>query len=297
MGTQSLIQTMENNAADVEALLDRLLPKAEGPEGRVAEAMRYATLGGGKRFRPFLARESAKLFTVSEDRALRTAAAIECIHTYSLIHDDLPCMDDDDLRRGRPSTHKAFDEATAVLAGDALLTFAFEILGETETHDDHRVRCNLIVALAKAIGAHGMVGGQMIDMVSEGTVLDIGALTRLQQLKTGALIAYACESGAILGRASKEAQHALHAYAHDLGLAYQIIDDLLDEEGDSETLGKTAGKDRESGKATFATILGPERAREQATMLADQAIQHLEMFDDKADSLRGAASFVINRNA
>jgi len=297
MGTQSVIQTMENNAADVEALLDRLLPKAEGPEGRVAEAMRYATLGGGKRFRPFLACESAKLFTVSEDRALRTAAAIECIHTYSLIHDDLPCMDDDDLRRGRPSTHKAFDEATAVLAGDALLTFAFEILGENETHDDHRVRCDLIVALAKAIGTHGMVGGQMIDMASEGEILDVGALTRLQQLKTGALIAYACESGAILGRASKEAQHALHAYAHDLGLAYQIIDDLLDEEGDSATLGKTAGKDRESGKATFATILGPERAREQATMLADQAIQHLEMFDDKADSLRGAASFVINRNA
>jgi farnesyl diphosphate synthase len=297
MPTDNVVQAIEDNATDVELLLERLLPKADGPEGRVAEAMRYATLGGGKRFRPFLACESAKLFTVGEDRALRTAAAIECIHTYSLIHDDLPCMDDDDLRRGRPSTHKAFDEATAVLAGDALLTFAFEILSDAETHDDHRVRSDLVLSLAKAIGAHGMVGGQMIDMTSEGAVLDIGALTRLQQLKTGALIAYACESGAVLGRASKDAHHALHAYAHDLGLAYQITDDVLDEEGDSATLGKTAGKDRASGKATFVTILGPERAREQAKMLADQAVQHLEMFDEKADSLRGAASFVINRSA
>lgn len=297
MDSGSVLQAIENNAADVELLLDKLLPKIEGPEGRVAEAIRYATLGSGKRFRPFLACESAKLFTVSEDRALRTAAAIECIHTYSLIHDDLPCMDDDDLRRGRPSTHKAFDEATAILAGDALLTFAFEILGAGDTHDDHKVRADLVLALAKAIGAHGMVGGQMIDMASEGSILDIGALTRLQQLKTGALIAFACESGAIMGRASKEAHHALHAYAHDLGLAYQITDDLLDEEGDSATLGKTAGKDRARGKATFVTILGPERAREQARMLADQAVQHLEMFDDKADSLRGAASFVINRSA
>ena len=227
--------------------------------------------------------------SLTQAMALRTAAAIECVHTYSLVHDDLPCMDDDDLRRGRPSTHKAFDEATAVLAGDALLTFAFEILGDADTHDDYRVRCDLILGLARAVGTHGMVGGQMIDMASEGTILDIGALTRLQQLKTGALIAFACESGAILGKASKDAHHALHAYAHDLGLAYQIIDDLLDEEGDSET--------RAKGKATFATILGPERAREQAGMLADQAIQHLDLFDEKADSLRSATSFVINRSA
>jgi len=297
MTGENFSQAMEAIAVDVESLLGSLLPQSDGPEGQVAKAMRYATLGPGKRFRPFLACESAKLFTVSEDRALRTAAAIECVHTYSLIHDDLPCMDDDDLRRGRSSTHIAFDEATAVLAGDALLTFAFEILGDAETHDDHRVRCDLVTGLAKAIGAQGMVGGQMIDMLSEGRVLDIGALTRLQQLKTGALIAYACESGAIMGRASKAAHHALHAYAHDLGLAYQIIDDLLDEEGDSATLGKTAGKDRASGKATFVTILGPVRAREQAGMLADQAIQHLDLFDAKADSLRSAASFVINRKA
>tara|TARA_A100000171_G_C2127013_1_gene144180 strand:- start:1421 stop:2200 length:780 start_codon:yes stop_codon:yes gene_type:complete len=257
--------------------------------------MRYAALGGGKRFRPFLACEAAKLFTVSEDRALRTAAAIECVHTYSLVHDDLPCMDDDDLRRGRPATHKAFGEATAVLAGDALLTFAFEILADEATHDDARVRADLVVGLSQAIGAHGMVGGQMIDMASEGKTLEIGALTRLQQLKTGALIAYACESGAILGKASKEARHALHAYAHDLGLAFQITDDVLDEEGDSVTLGKTAGKDKNAGKATFVSILGVKRAREQARMLADQAVQHLDLFDGKADSLRSAASFVINR--
>ncbi|MEQ9518330.1 MAG: polyprenyl synthetase family protein [Parvibaculum sp.] len=290
-----MIHSMEKTAKQVETLLESILPAASGPEGRVAEAMRYAALGGGKRFRPFLACEAAKLFTVSEDRALRTAAAIECVHTYSLVHDDLPCMDDDDLRRGRASTHKAYDEATAVLAGDALLTFAFEILADEATHDDAKVRADLVVGLSQAIGAHGMVGGQMIDMLSEGKMLEIGALTRLQQLKTGALIAYACESGAILGKASKEARHALHAYAHDLGLAFQIIDDVLDEEGDSETLGKTAGKDKNSGKATFVTILGVKRAREQAGMLADQAIQHLDLFDGKADSLRSAASFAINR--
>ncbi len=290
-----MIQSMEKTASQVESLLERILPRASGPEGRVAEAMRYAALGGGKRFRPFLACEAAKLFTVSEDRALRTAAAIECVHTYSLVHDDLPCMDDDDLRRGRPATHKAFGEATAVLAGDALLTFAFEILADEATHDDARVRADLVVGLSQAIGAHGMVGGQMIDMASEGKTLEIGALPRLQQLKTGALIAYACESGAILGKASKEARHALHAYAHDLGLAFQITDDVLDEEGDSVTLGKTAGKDKNAGKATFVSILGVKRAREQARMLADQAVQHLDLFDGKADSLRSAASFVINR--
>lgn len=297
MDATALATAMEETADDVELLLGRLLPGVSGPEGRVAEAMRYATLGGGKRFRPFLACQAARLFTVADDRALRTAAAVECVHAYSLIHDDLPCMDDDDMRRGKPSTHKAFDEATAILAGDALLTLAFEILGDVGTHDDHKVRSDLVVGLAKAAGAHGMVGGQMIDMTSEGKQLDIGALTRLQQLKTGALIAFACESGAILGRATKAARHALHAYAHDLGLAYQIADDLLDEEGDEQVIGKTAGKDKAAGKATFVTILGPERAREQARMLADQAVQHLDLFDKKADSLRAAATFVITRSA
>ncbi len=265
-----------------------------GPDSAVRRACQYALLNGGKRFRPSIALMIAEAVNPEAD-VTQAALAIEYFHTASLVVDDLPCMDDDDLRRGRPSTHKAFDEATAVLAGDALLTFAFEILGSADTHDDYRVRCDLVVGLAKAVGTHGMVGGQMIDMASEGKTLEIGALTRLQQLKTGALIAYACESGAILGKASKEARHALHAYAHDLGLAFQITDDVLDEEGDSVTLGKTAGKDKNAGKATFVSILGVKRAREQARMLADQAVQHLDLFDGKADSLRSAASFVINR--
>ncbi|MGB5094137.1 MAG: polyprenyl synthetase family protein [Parvibaculum sp.] len=279
----------------VEEKLDLLLSQAEGPEQRLFQAMRYALFAGGKRFRPFLACESARLFDVQSDAALRIAAAIECVHTYSLVHDDLPCMDDDDLRRGQPTVHRKFDEATAVLAGDALLTFAFEILADHDTHEDPFIRCELTRRLAQAVGGHGMVGGQMIDLMSEGQAVDIGGIIRMQRLKTGALIAFACEAGAILGRASSEAHHALHAYAHDMGLAFQIADDLLDLEGDAATLGKTPGKDAGAGKATFVAILGVERARDQARMLADQAIQHLDLFDEKADLLREAARFVINR--
>lgn len=279
----------------VEDKLEQLLPNAEGPEGRLFQAMRYAVFAGGKRFRPFLACESAKLFDVQPDAALRVAAAIECIHTYSLVHDDLPCMDDDDLRRGLPTVHRKFDEATAVLAGDALLTIAFEILADPDTHQDPYIRNELTRRLALAVGGHGMVGGQMIDLLSEGTDVEIGGIIRMQQLKTGALIAYACEAGAVMGHASTEALHALHAYAHDMGLAFQIADDLLDQEGDVETLGKTPGKDANVGKATFVAIMGVEKARNQARMLADQAIQHLDLFDEKADLLREAARFVINR--
>jgi len=301
MATLAFTQALEAAAHDVEAMLDRLLPRAQGAEARVMEAMRYGALGGGKRFRAFLAVQSSRLFALDGERALRVAAAIECVHAYSLVHDDLPCMDDDDMRRGKPSTHKAFDEATAVLAGDALLTLAFEILSDPETHEDSRVRADLMLGLAKAAGARGMVGGQMIDMASTGAgggeEIGIGPLTRLHQLKTGALIAYACEAGAILGHASLSARQSLHAYAHDLGLAYQIADDLLDEKGDEAALGKTPGKDKSQGKATFLTILGAERAEAQAQLLADQAAQHLEMFDGKADLLREAASFVINRRA
>lgn len=286
---------LEETARDVETILSKLLPKPEGPEGRLFEAMRYATLGGGKRFRPFLACESAKLFDVRDQSALRAAAAIECIHTYSLVHDDLPCMDDDDLRRGQPTVHRKYDEATAVLAGDALLTIAFEIMGDEETHADHRVRCELITRMAAASGAHGMVGGQMIDLASEGKPLDIGGITRLQQLKTGALISFSCEIGGILGRASKAARHALHAYAHDLGLAFQIADDLLDVEGDADVVGKATHKDADAGKATFVSILGVERARAQAEMLSEQAVTHLDSFDVRADLLREAARFVVNR--
>ncbi len=286
---------MAEAVAKVEDALDRFLPRAGGPEGQLFEAMRYAVFSGGKRFRPFLLCESARLFGVGSQSALRAAAAIECVHIYSLIHDDLPCMDDDDLRHGQPTVHRKFDEATAVLAGDALLTLAFELLAGEDTHEDARVRLDLVRRLAVAAGGHGMVGGQTIDLASEGAALDIGAITRLQRLKTGALIAFACEAGGVLGHASAEALHALHAYAHDLGLAYQIADDLLDVEGDAELMGKAARKDAEAGKATFVSILGLDRARDQARILSDQAIQHLDLFDEKADLLREAARFVINR--
>ena len=281
--------------ADVEALIEQILPHGEGAEVRVFEAMRHALMAGGKRFRPFLVCESARLFGVDPAAALRVAAAIECVHTYSLVHDDLPCMDDDDLRRGKPTVHRAYDEATAVLAGDALLTFAFELIADRDTHQLAEVRVDLVRRLALASGGQGMVGGQMIDLASEGEALDMGGISRLQRLKTGALIAFSCEAGAVLGRAPRERRHALRAYAHDMGLAYQIADDILDVEGEAATLGKATGKDAVAGKATFVSILGVERARAQAAMLSDQAIQHLDLFDEKADLLRQAARFVITR--
>lgn len=286
---------LSKTAALVEKALDELLPAVDGHEGRVAEAMRYAALAGGKRLRPFLVLSSANLFDVDDDRAMRVACALECVHTYSLIHDDLPCMDDDELRRGQPTTHIAFDEATAVLAGDALLTLAFEILGGVPTHEDARVRCDLVVALARDAGTHGMVGGQMIDILAETTRLDMGGVTRLQQMKTGALIRFAAESGAIMGRAMSDMRHALTAYAHDMGLAFQIIDDLLDIEGDAEEMGKAVGKDQ--NKATFVSLMGTDRARTQAEMLAEQARIHLDPFDGRADLLRQLPQFVINRRS
>jgi farnesyl diphosphate synthase len=286
---------LQNNARAVERLLDKLLPTAEGPEHRLLSAMRYATFAGGKRLRPFLVTSSAALFRVPHDRSLRVAAALECVHTYSLIHDDLPCMDDSDMRRGQPSVHVAFDEATAVLAGDALLTFAFEVLGERDTHDDPGVRSELVLELAKAAGARGMVGGQMIDLEAEGKDLDIGSINRLQHMKTGALICYAAEAGAILGHGSMEARHALKGYAQNLGLAFQITDDILDAEGDPEKVGKELGKDAEAGKATFLTILGSDRAKMQAKMLSEQAVEHLDIFGDSANSLRDVARFVVER--
>ena len=286
---------LQNNARAVERMLDKLLPKPEGPEHRLLNAMRYATFAGGKRLRPFLVTASADLFRVSKDRALRVAAALECLHTYSLVHDDLPCMDDSPLRRGQPSVHVAFDEATAVLAGDGLLTFAFEILADRTTHDDPAVRSELVSELAIAAGPRGMVGGQMIDLDSEGKELDIGAINRLQHMKTGALIIYAAEAGAILGHGSTDTRHALKGYAQNLGLAFQITDDILDAEGDPEKVGKELGKDAEAKKATFLTILGSERAKMQAKMLSEQAVEHLEIFGDSANSLRDVARFVVER--
>ena len=288
--------TMEESARAVTRALDHLLP-IDGtlPESRLEEAMRYAVLDGGKRVRPFLVMASAELFNVREEAALRVAAAVEMVHGYSLVHDDLPCMDDDALRRGKPTCHIQFGEAAAVLAGDALLTRAFEVLSEDETHPDAGVRANLVLELARAIGAEGMAGGQMLDLMAEEKTLTMAEVTRLQRMKTGALISFSCEAGAILARAPETSRHALHAYAHDLGLAFQIIDDLLDVEGTPETVGKATRKDEKRGKSTFISLLGVDRARDQATMLADQARHHLEIFDEKADPLREFSHFVVDR--
>ena len=283
------------NAAKVSDVLDRLLPLSDTPESRVVEAMRYASLEGGKRVRPFLVTQSAALFGVDKNSALRTAAAVEMVHCYSLVHDDLPAMDDDDLRRGQPTCHIKFDEATAILAGDALLTKAFEVLAEPDTHSDPRVRVDLVRALASASGAQGMVGGQMMDLWAEDNELDVAQITRLQRMKTGALIAVSAEAGAILGKASEEARSALHAYAHDIGLAFQIADDLLDVEGDTETVGKATGKDADANKATFVSLLGVEKARQQAELLSEQAAGHLEIFGEKGDLLKQLARFIVER--
>jgi farnesyl diphosphate synthase len=290
-------RALNEAASSANQMLDELIPAVTGSESRVVEAMRYATMGGGKRIRPYLVMNSAALFNVNPNNAVRAAAAVEMLHCYSLVHDDLPAMDDSDLRRGRPTAHKQFDEATAILAGDGLLTLAFEVLSHPATHPDGGVRAELVHALAVAGGMAGMVGGQMIDLAAENMTLDIGAITRLQRMKTGAIIAFSCEAGGILGHASPEERKALNAYAHDLGLAFQIVDDLLDAEGTAESIGKPAGADAAAGKATFVSILGLERARDQARMLGEQANAHLEPFGPKADPLRWMTEFVISRKS
>lgn len=266
-------------------------------EGTIIEAMRYSALSGGKRLRPFLTVMCASLFGVSLDASLRTAAAIEFVHTYSLIHDDLPAMDDDDLRRGKPACHIKFGEAAAILAGDALLTLAFEILSHDRVHPDPMVRCELISALARASGYSGMVAGQMLDLEAENETLSIDEIIRLQRLKTGEMFAVSCEAGAILGKAPRPMRSALRRYAHDMGLSFQIRDDLLDAEGKREETGKEVGKDHIAGKATLVSVLGIERAREQCQILADQAVNHLAVFDKNADVLRTLAKFVISRRS
>ena len=291
----ALEQALGETAAAVDQTLGRLLPEPCGIEGRVAEAMRYATLAGGKRLRPFLLVSSARLFGVEGVGALRAAAAVEMIHAYSLVHDDLPAMDDDDVRRGRPTCHVRFDEATAILAGDALLTFAFDVLTGVETHADAGVRCALVRGLAVAAGAAGMVGGQMIDLLAADHDLDLDGITQLQNLKTGALIAYSCEAGAILGDAGRERRAALAAYGRDLGLAFQIADDLLDVEGSEAELGKAVGKDAARGKATFVGLLGVDGARAYSRELVEGAIARLAPFAGAADLLEDAARFVIDR--
>jgi len=280
-----------------DALIERLLVVPPDLESRVYEAMRYSALAPAKRLRPLLVLAGARLFGVARLSALQVAAAVEMVHAYSLIHDDLPAMDNSDLRRGRPSCHRQFDEATAVLAGDGLLTMAFEVLAHPDTHGDPAVRCELVSALATAAGTAGMVGGQMIDLIAERQPLDIDATIRLQRMKTGALIAFACEAGAVLGKAAGEMRTALRGYAHDLGLAFQIADDLLDVEGSAAETGKPVGADAAAGKATFVSILGVERARAQAGLLVDQAVAHLDLFEERAELLRQVARFVVNRRA
>lgn len=276
--------------------LDALLPRAQGPEARLMSAMRYAALGGGKRLRPFLTLQAGALFDADDDALLRAAAAIECVHTYSLVHDDLPCMDDDDLRRGQPTLHRQYDEATAVLAGDALLTIAFEILADPSTHPDPKMRCLLISGLARASGAAGMVGGQAADMSGEADISDdLIAVTRMNRLKTGALINFSVEAGALIGCASEDARQALARYAHDVGLAFQMVDDILDAEGVVRDTGKAVGKDKDRGKVNFVTVLGVEQTKERVQMLAAQAKRHLSIFGPRARILLETVDFILER--
>ena len=291
-------EAIAQTQSEIDSLFDALLPVPEDTSARLVEAMRYAAIGGGKRVRPLLVCSTAALFGVSRDAALRAGAAIEAIHVYSLIHDDLPCMDNDDLRHGKPTLHRVYDEATAVLAGDALHALAFEILADDATSEDPFTRSELILTLGQASGMSGMAGGQMMDMVAdeEGVVYDLQAVTRLQQLKTGALLAASVEMGAILGKVPPQGRTHLRAYARDIGLAFQIADDLLDVEGDIAKAGKALRKDESQGKQTFVTLLGVERAREQARMLVDQAIQRLASHGSEADVLRALARYIVERD-
>lgn len=292
-----LSAALRETAAEVVKTIESLLPLTDTPERPLVEAMRYATLNGGKRIRPFLVLESARLFGVDVMCAKRVAAALEFVHCYSLVHDDLPAMDNADTRRGQPATHKKYDEATAILAGDGLLTLAFEILGDVSTHEDPYVRCELVQLLAKSAGMNGMVGGQVLDLMGEKDNFDVGQISRMQRMKTGMLMAFACEAGAILGKADDARRKALRNYAFDLGLAFQVTDDILDVEGDPAETGKDKGKDDKAGKSTFVTTLGKEQARMRAEMLVHQAIRHLHMFDNRAQNLKEFALYVLERRA
>jgi farnesyl diphosphate synthase len=291
-----LASALADIAADIDSAFDLLLPVPTDKRARLYEAMRYAAIGGGKRMRPLLVVAGCGLFNVDRARALRAGLAVECIHVYSLIHDDLPCMDDDDLRRGKPTLHRAYDECTAILAGDSLHALAFEILAGEATHEDPFVRAELSLELAHASGPAGMAGGQMLDLMAGEEALDIAAVTRLQQLKTGALIGWCLEAAAIMGRVPPEGRTGLRGYARDTGLAFQIADDLLDHEGSEEKAGKRVGKDAAAGKGTFVSLLGPERARQQAAALVDQAIEHLRPYGEEAELLRAVARFAVARD-
>lgn len=290
-----LKSALARTAAEVERVVDALIPTSDLPESRLFAAMRYAVLGGGKRLRPFLVISAGELFDVPRARASRAGAAIEMIHSYSLVHDDLPAMDDSDLRRGRPTAHKEFDEATAVLAGDALLTQAFEVLADPATHPDPEIRCRLVSALARAAGPLGMVGGQQLDLLAETTSFDLDTTSRLQRMKTGEMIAVSVEAGAILGGASEEDKAILRAYAHDIGLAFQIVDDLLDVEGDEAEMGKSLRRDEAAGKATFVSLLGIDGAKARAEELRERAEARLDRWGERAAALRAVADFIVTR--
>lgn len=287
---------LRDAAGEIDRQFDLLLAVPEDPRAKLFEAMRYAAIGGGKRLRPLLVLATARLFGVDRTCAARVATALECVHVYSLIHDDLPAMDDDDLRRGKPAVHKAFEEATAILAGDALQTLAFELLASEATHPDPFVRIELVGALAQAAGPGGMAGGQAMDLAAEQSSFDLPTVTRLQALKTGALIGCAVECGAILGRVAPDGRTGLRGYARDLGLAFQIADDILDAEGDEAAAGKKLRKDAGRGKETFLSLLGLDRARAQARLLVDQAVEHLKSYGPEADLLRDIARFTLERD-
>lgn len=283
-------------STEIDTRFETLLPLVSDPRARLYAAMRHGAIGGGKRLRPLLLLATSAIFHVDRHIALRAACAVEAMHVYSLIHDDLPAMDDDDMRRGKPTVHREFDEATAILAGDALLTMAFQILSDPDSHSDPFIRSELVLTLARAGGADGMVGGQMMDIEAENARFDLATVTRLQAMKTGALISASVEMGAILGHVPPEGRHHLRAYARDIGLAFQICDDLLDVEGEAAKTGKAVKKDAEAGKATFLSLMGLDRAREQAVALIDQAVGHLSSYGAEADLLRAIARYILERD-
>lgn len=291
-----LTTAFERIQREVDAAFDMFLPLPGDSRMQLVEAMRYAAIGGGKRVRPLLVALTADLYGVDRDAAVRVGCAVEAIHVYSLIHDDLPCMDDDAMRHGKPTVHCAFDEATAVLAGDSLHALAFEILADPATTADPFVRAELVATLARAAGMNGMAGGQMMDIVAEQEEFDLHTVTRLQQLKTGALLGASVEMGAILGRVAPEGRGHLRNYARDIGLAFQIADDLLDHEGDEAKAGKALRKDEEQGKATFVSLMGAEKAREQAQALVDQAVGHLAQHGKEAQPLAALARYIVERD-
>ncbi len=290
-------RALQRIQGEVDEAFDSLLPVPDDGRQKLVLAMRHAAIGGGKRVRPLLLVTVAEIYGASRSAALRAGCAIEAIHAYSLVHDDLPCMDDDDVRHGKPTVHRAFDEATAVLAGDALHALAFEILAMPEVSTDPFVRAELVGTLALASGWGGMAGGQMMDIAAEGAESDVHTITRLQQLKTGALLGAAVEMGAILGKVPEEGRALLRAYARDIGLAFQIADDLLDHEGDEAKAGKALRKDAGKGKATFVSLMGAEAARQQALALSEQAAGHLKGYGEEADILRALARFVVERES